>query len=61
VSERKRGAAVDLRVGERIDIDNGRAVVVLEHKHGKAARLRIVADESVRIVYPKRARAQPQA
>lgn len=56
---RKGGLSVDVRVGEslRLDIDDGDTkqcvLISLEQKAGQAARLRIVAAEKVRIVFPK--------
>ena len=50
-----RGAVVDLKVGERLTLDNqlGRSVTVtLEHKSGQLARLRIAAEESIKIELP---------
>lgn len=39
----------DLKVGECLRLDSGRIIVTLERKSGQIARLRIEADESVRI------------
>lgn len=51
--DEKRGAVVDLKVGEVLRLDSGRIIVALEHKSGQLARLRIIADESVKIEKPK--------
>lgn len=40
---------LDLRVGESVDIDNGRVVVTLHEKSGQRARLAFDADKSVHI------------
>lgn len=40
---------LDVRVGESIDIDNGRCVITLEEKDGRRARLKCEADQSVPI------------
>lgn len=45
----RRGAVVEIRVGESVDIDHGRIRITLDAKSGKRARLRILADEAVEI------------
>lgn len=47
------GMSVDVKVGQAIDIDNGRIRIVVEHKEGKRARLRIVADKSIIVTRPQ--------
>lgn len=54
MSERRSGAVVDLKVGEQLTLTPGRIVVTLEHKSGQRSRLRVEADESVKIVFPKK-------
>ncbi|MFN8760256.1 MAG: hypothetical protein ACK5XA_15785 [Tagaea sp.] len=49
------GLAIELQVGERIELDGGRIELVLEQKNGQRARLRIVADRSIAIQH-RRAR-----
>ncbi len=44
-----RGLTLDLRVGERVALDDGRITLVLEHKSGARARIRIEADASIAI------------
>lgn len=44
------GLTLDLRVGERVDIDGGRIALVVEHKTGQRTRIRIEADPSISIV-----------
>lgn len=43
------GLSLDLRVGDRVEIDGGRIALVLEQKTGQRARIRIEADRSIRI------------
>lgn len=50
----EKGAVVDLRVGEKLSLDSGRIAVILEHKSGQIARLRIVAPKSVKIEFPQK-------
>ncbi len=45
----KRPLLIDLKVGEVLRLDSGRIIVALESKSGQLARLRIIADESVKI------------
>lgn len=40
---------LELKLGETIEIDGGRIVLTLEHKHGQAARLAFVAARSIPI------------
>lgn len=40
---------IDLRPGEGLDIDNGRAVIRMESKTGQLARLAIEAPKDVKI------------
>ncbi|MBC3906213.1 hypothetical protein [Undibacterium umbellatum] len=47
------GMSVDVKVGQAIDIDNGRIRIVVERKEGKRARLRIVADKSIIVTRPQ--------
>jgi hypothetical protein len=50
-----RTLSVEIRVGEALRMDGqGSAVVTLEHKSGQRARLKIEADEGVRIRTPSR-------
>lgn len=48
------GAAVDLRVGEMLTLDNGKIRITLESKGGQLARLRIVAPPAIKIEFPAR-------
>ena len=58
------GVAMDLREGDTVRlelpagaaVDSGRIVITLEAKTGRKARLRIQADDSVRIARPEKAR-----
>jgi hypothetical protein len=43
-----------LRVGEKLTLNPGNVVVTLEQKSGQRSRLRVEADESVKIVFPKK-------
>lgn len=43
---------VDVKVGQEINIDNGRIRIVIEHKDGKRARLRVIADKSIIVSRP---------
>lgn len=54
MTDRRSGAVIDLRVGEQLTLQPGNIVVTLEHKSGQRSRLRVEADESVKIVYPKK-------
>lgn len=45
---------VDLRVGESVSFNSDQIRVTLDRKDGQRARLTIQADESVRVVFPKR-------
>jgi hypothetical protein len=53
-----RGMAVDVMVGEPITLHpstrGGRIVVTIEHKSGQRGRIRIQAEEEVRIELPKK-------
>lgn len=46
------GKVVDVKVGQEINIDEGRIRIVVEHKDGKRARLRVIADKSIIISRP---------
>lgn len=58
------GVAMDLREGDTVRlelpagaaVDCGRIVITLESKTGRKARLRIQADDSVRIARPEKQR-----
>lgn len=47
-----KGMIVDVKVGQEINIDNGRIRIVIEHKDGKRARLRVIADKSIIVSRP---------
>ena len=46
------GMTVDVKVGQEIDIDNGRVRIIIEQKDGKRARLRVIADKGIMISRP---------
>lgn len=46
------GMTVDVKVGQEIDIDNGRVRIIVEQKDGKRARLRVIADKGIMISRP---------
>jgi pyruvate kinase len=46
------GMTVDVKVGQEIDIDNGRVRIIVEQKDGKRARLRVIADKGIIISRP---------
>lgn len=48
------GVVMDVNVGDRVSIDGGSIVVIVEQKSGQKARLRIVAPMAVRIEWPKK-------
>ena len=50
----QQGAAVDLRVGETLSLNNGMIRIILEQKTGQLARLRVGAPASVKIEFPNR-------
>lgn len=52
------GVVMDVNVGEKVTIDGGTVVVVIEQKSGQKARLRIVAPPAISIEGPKRILAQ---
>lgn len=55
------GLAIELQVGDSIELDGGRIALVLEQKNGQRARLRIKADRSIEITHRRTRRPDPQA
>lgn len=52
------GVVMELNVGEKVSIDGGTVVVIVEQKSGQKARLRIVAPKAIAIEWPKKILAQ---
>lgn len=44
---------LDMKVGESVDLDDGRVRLTLEEKQGQRSRFRVEADDSVTIGKPK--------
>jgi pyruvate kinase len=52
--------SLELRVGDRVEIDDGRVVLVLEQKSGQRARFRVEADEDVPVCSTQGHRRDPR-
>jgi pyruvate kinase len=48
------GIVMDVAVGETVRIRDGEILVIVEQKSGQKARLRFIADRSVKIERPNR-------
>lgn len=46
------GKVIDVKVGQELNIENGRIRIVVEQKDGKRARLRVIADKSIIVSGP---------
>lgn len=45
---------MDVIAGEAVRIDGGKILVIVEQKSGQKARLRIIADQSIKIERPSK-------
>ncbi len=52
------GVVMDVSLGETIRIDDGKIQVIVEQKSGQKARLRIIADRSIKIDRPSKIAAE---
>lgn len=50
---------LEMKVGETVELDDGRVRLTLEEKKGQRARLRVDGDSSVSIGTPEKAAASP--
>jgi pyruvate kinase len=53
MSMSKKGISMDVKVGQEINIDDGRIKILVEQKDGKRARLRVIADKSIIVSRPQ--------
>lgn len=59
MSEPRKRMFVEMRVGERLKLYDGRVVVTVEQKSGQRSRLRIEADSSVKVEPPNKMAGSP--
>lgn len=52
------GVVMDVAVGDKVSLDGGNILIVIEQKSGQKARLRIMAPKAVSIEWPKKILAQ---